>query len=169
MLFRSVEDVNHGNQVGGEFKVTFCHNDVCDETADFIQADATASDVETALEGLSTIDAVTVSDDSAYLGMARGQHWDVTFTHENQGGKLAKMSIVTEALTGAGATVAVDKLVNGNELTGSFRITYGNEETTDLSHDISAEALKQQLELLEAIDTVKVTRATYNEIGRAHV
>ena len=55
----------------------------------------------------------------------RGFQWTVTFTSELNGGNVDQMVPVTTDLKGTGASAVVTTLTDGNELDGTFNVTFG--------------------------------------------
>ncbi len=122
-----------------------------------------ASALETSLELLSTITAVTVTEDA-------GGPYTVEFVTPG-GADLALMTADVTALTGAVASVTVlgtvAGVVNVNETqlftvdgdTGTYTLSYGGQTTSALAAAAAAAAIETALELLSTITAVTVTGA----------
>jgi hypothetical protein len=98
--------------------------------------------------------AVTVSrevaDADTYLYL-------VTFPESM--GDVPQMSVVSE-LTPGGATVVVTNVVEGNVISGSFRMSVNDQTTVDIASDASANDVRLALEALSSIESVVVTRSS---------
>lgn len=86
--------------------------------------DATGGEVASALEALSTIDSVDVfrtgpTDQGGY-------NWTVTFASDYNGGNVPELAAVSSDLGGAGAAAQVTTLRDGNELSGSFNVSFSD-------------------------------------------
>ena len=159
----TVVETRDGNEVAGTVVLTFG----AESTAD-IAVTADAATIRSRLEALSAIPnggvTVTLREDGAgtdYLGPARGRMWLVTFTDQAQGGNIDQMSAVgtfhTASGQGVGAAVGVSTVKQGCELTGNFRLNYGDFQTGDIPFNANVAHVRNALQLLDAIDTVKVS------------
>ena len=109
--------VQNQNLLGGTFRLSFGGY-----TTASIPHDATGGEVAGALEGLSPVDSVVVlrlgPDDQG------GYNWTVTFTSDFNGGNIEEMVPVYNDLEGRGAAATVHTLRDGNELSGSFNVSW---------------------------------------------
>jgi hypothetical protein len=86
--------------------------------------DATGGEVASALEALSTVDSVDVF--RAGPTDQGGYNWTVTFTSDYNGGNVPELTAVYRDLGGAGAAAQVATLRDGNELSGSFNVSFSD-------------------------------------------
>ena len=130
--------------LGGSFIVSFGAG-----TTGNIPFEATAAEMKTALEEISTIGTVDVQRN--FLG--NGHRWTVTFL-SNLGNlpmmnaQKIRQEIQTVESFGGDPT----------PLGGSFTLSYGNVTTSDLSFDVTAAGMKAALEALPGIGIVDVDR-----------
>jgi hypothetical protein len=143
---------------------------------------STVTDIDTALEQLSTIPTggVTVTEDTS-LSNRPTYHamYIVTFTHADLGGDIDAITVVDtyNLLTGTdiaigvytdGATVTdlssgggsatIGTSVMGNQVGGAFTLTYRGHTTDDIDYNSADTVLKSRLEALPNVGTVTVVR-----------
>jgi hypothetical protein len=120
----TVATETEGNAISGTFRLTFGG-----DTTALIAADATAGEVEDALELLDTVTDVTVvRGDAQPFG---GFSWWVTFVHDDQGGDQPLLTPVYEGtLLGLSGDpwVETSEVRAGNTLSGSFNVTFHGED-----------------------------------------
>lgn len=123
-----------------------------------IANDATDVDMQQALEALASIDTVRVR--RVGPSNQHGYVWWITFTSwmPLNTGDLPLMTVGTNLLAGTGANVAVNQITAGNQLTGTFQLSYGGVSTTDLAWNCDAATMKTALTAL-SIGTLDVSRA----------
>ena len=132
-----------GNMLGGNMLLTFNG-----DTSQPVPFDATPEQVKVALEALPSVDTVNVlrSGPDVLLGYV----WTVTFTGDGNKGALPLIVGTQSGLTGAGANLTIALVTQGNQLGGSFDLTYpiggdtGN--TVSIPHDATDAALQNALE-----------------------
>ncbi len=149
------QTVTLNNGTGGTFTLTYSG-----QTTSALTWDDTAADVETALEVLSTITAVTVTGDN-------GGPFLVEFV--TPGSADLSMMTATSSLTGAAATVTVAGTVAGvaniNETqlftvdgdTGTYTLSYGGQTTANIAAAANSATIETRLEALSTITAVTVT------------
>jgi hypothetical protein len=85
-----------------------------------------------------------------------GFTWQVTFADHMR--NVPPLYLYSSSLTGTGADIAVQVLTEGNILGGYFTLEYDGYRTTAISHDASADEMKDALEELQSLGSVVVTR-----------
>jgi hypothetical protein len=141
--------VRDQNLLGGSFRLSFGGY-----TTAAIPHDATGGEVASALEALSTVDSVDVyrvgpTDQGGY-------NWTVTYTSDYNGADLPEMVATYVDLTGSGASAVVTTLRDGNELSGTFNLTFsdpvapkfGWESSATVAFDATPSSMKAALESL---------------------
>jgi hypothetical protein len=121
-----------GNVVGGLYRLTFEG-----QTTSSLSFDASENDVRVALETLSSIGTIVVSrtGPTAQLEYA----WSVTFTSNVNSGFQPKFIpdftglIVSSQAAGTTAQIAVTTTTPGNEIGGSFTLTFTNKATSPVT------------------------------------
>ena len=141
----AVDTVVDGNVLGGTFILA---------SSDSLPHDAAEIDVEIALEEVYGIGAVAVSR-SGPDGQL-GFKWTITFLEYE--GDLPMLEL-TSSLTGAGALLTVEEAVKGNELSGSFVLTYKDVATEALAFDCSAADIKQLWKRWKMLDSLLLPEA----------
>ena len=158
----TVATETEGNAISGTFRLTFGG-----DTTALIAADATAGEVEDALELLDTVTDVTVvRGDAQPFG---GFSWWVTFVHDDQGGDQPLLTPVYEGtLLGLSGDpwVETSEVRAGNTLSGSFNVSFAGVDgvhpgTTVIQHDATAEDVVEALTRLPGVPTgtVAVSRS----------
>ena len=144
----TISTVEDGNIIGGTFRLSF--EDV--STVD-LPFDASPTEMREALEdlpGIETVDvAVSVVDDQ------RGYEWTVEFTGTlNDGNVVEDIKANTDGLFVSNPVRAPDGAVitvtpsDGAEIGGTFTLTYGGEETSNLDFNAESADVKEALESL---------------------
>jgi len=146
--------VMDGNEIRGSFYL---------ESSDPIPYDASPAEMEEALRGVSGIGTVQVSRPGP--DGQSGYTWLVTFTES--GGDVATLN-ASNSLTGKDATISVTEVTKGNELGGSFTLSFGSESTDTMPFDVDGETLRSALEVLDDIGNVIVSAdgSVNSELGR---
>ena len=141
--------VDDQNLLGGTFRLSFGGY-----TTASIPHDATGGEVANALEALPPVDIVVAerlgSDDQG------GYNWTVTFTSDFNGGNIEEMVAVYDELEGIGAGAYVHTLRDGNELSGTFNVSWPSDasifgegyfpRSAVVPFDVTASGLKAALE-----------------------
>jgi hypothetical protein len=182
----TIAETVQGNQVGGKFKLAFCsHGGVCDSSS-YIDFDSSAAAVQTALNNLSSIvtanGGVTVQQaDGDYLGPSKGRKWLVTFGGTSEGGDVTMLYVpsvcdvndsagsgtdLCDFLTAphGGVSVFVTETTKGNELSGSFKLSYGGLSTANIPFSASASTLRAELMQLATVGVVQVSEPTITNV-----
>jgi len=135
VTFASIQDQN---LITGSFRLSYQGY-----TTTSIPYDATSGEVASALESLSTIDTIHVRRDGPTH--QAGYNWTVTFTSNYNGANLPQLIPTYADLGGNGATAVVTTVQDGNELGGSFNVTFGN-NATSVPFDATPSIMKAALE-----------------------
>jgi hypothetical protein len=133
------------------------------ESSDAIPHDASPSEMESAISkvpGLGRVDVTRSQADGQ-----GGYTWNVTFNGSNGDVPILRAS---SSLTGKGATVSIVESTKGNQLGGSFALSFGKETTSQLPFDVDTEALADALQSLDGIGSLNVNSNGYvsSELGR---
>ena len=127
-----------------------------------IRSDATEAEVRAALETIEAIREVQVT-----RGPRDAQHgyaWTVDFTSLHNDGDLAALvpeyttSLTTTSTSGCAMSVTS---THGNQLEGTFDLSYGGDTTRELRYDATSTDVKNALEQLSSVPTgtLAVTRS----------
>ena len=141
-----------GNVISGHFYVG---------SSDAISFDASAQDMQDALETTADIGSVKVhrSESSAQLGYA----WMVTF--DGKRGDVDGL-VPVSSLFGKDATITAYEVVKGNGLGGTFTLSYGSETTNPLAFNCDESVMQNVLRSIESLEEVVVTTdGSFNSEG----
>ena len=69
------------------------------------------------------------------------------------------MKVAEFSLEGTGAAVDIETTRPGNEITGTFTLSFQGYETDPIAFDASPEEMQERLEALASVETVEVTRS----------
>merc|ERR1711871_1793145 len=145
--------VIEGNYIGGYFVVG---------TSALIAADATASQMQTALESLTDFGEILVSRTGPTN--QGGYTWTVTWATAS--GNQDPLTFAN-SLTGSGVTITGTTLQDGNELGGTYTLEYAGSVTSSIPYSATADELDAALTSL--VGAVSVTRtATTTEGGSSY-
>lgn len=145
-----------GETLGGSFALSFDGYVTADIAHDAAAAGSLAS-FESSIEALLNVDDVTVTRTGPDL--QGGYEWSVTF-HEPAADQ-PQLRVVRSGLTGAGASVDIDTTQHGNQLGGSFTLSFEGETTTTLDFDASEADVESALQALQGVGDVEVSRAPF--------
>jgi hypothetical protein len=138
----SIDTVSDGNTISGYFYLG---------SSGPIHHDASAIEMKNELEKIPGFGEVIIHrTDSGNQG---GHKWLITFTGIS--GDVEDLSVLN-LLRGAGVNITVIEERKGNELGGTFSLSYGALTTEEIPFNVSATELKHAIEKLETIDTVSV-------------
>ena len=146
-----VRDEQHLSITGGG-TFDLCYGSSGLYCATGISGTASASDIETALEGLAPITDVSVSATDA-------TNFQITF--------LDPVGNIPDLEDGGGATTATvtETVAGASALGGTFTLAYAGDYTADIDFDASADDVKATLEALPSIDEVMVSK---EDLGQGH-
>jgi hypothetical protein len=134
------------------------------QTSPVLPYNATAAEMESALQSLAVVRNVTVLRSDHYSNA--GYDWNVTFVDAAAHGDIPLVVVNAASLTGIGVAATVTTLTEGNSVGGSFTLQLDTSDqpggarysTQPLMYDSSAATVKEYLESLPNIGTVNVTR-----------
>jgi len=156
-----VQRVGYSSQafLSGTFTLTFAG-----QTTAAINHMASAADVRTALENLSNIDPGDIT-----VTKTQEQEWQVAFGGSKAGTNVSQITIDVTGLIpeptaiqetdtqGSASNAEVQTVTINNATGGTFRLTFGVEQTADLACNASAATVETALDGLAGIDNVAVT------------
>ena len=163
-----------GNVLGGSFRVTFDA-----ETTGDIPYDASESVFQSSLQDLSNVGLVDVTRVAGTQVHQNGYKWQFTFVSDDNAGNVpeitANLAGLTQSNPSGTITLVPDTVTEGNELTGTFDLTYtrgawnptvagvnaGAATITGISVDSTAAEMKAKLEdgTIIPADTLSVSRS----------
>ena len=162
--------------IGGTFRLSFRGAMTEDISAEVTSTATTAADIAAKLGQLDTIPVggVSVSWDPSFVDGV-SQLWRITFTSAELGGDVEAIEPVRyfNRLTGSGVSITVltdgletaeergyatDPSVQGNEISGTFTLTYRGHTTEEIDFNVADNVLKARIEALPNINTVNVVR-----------
>ena len=109
-------------------------------------------DVSSIMESMSNInDVVSVTLTTPSLG-----EYNYLITFPLSMGNVPQMSAIFASLSPTGVNVIVDTPIDGNEVGGTFRLTFEEQTTSSLQYDASENDVRIALESLSTIGTVQV-------------
>ncbi|KAG3096103.1 hypothetical protein PI125_g16066 [Phytophthora idaei] len=152
-----------GQTIQGHFILRYPSAKSASLTTETIPYDATALDVRRRLEtAFPDIGELTVErDDTLEQVPEISRLWRVTFL--SAVGNVPQLE-AQSFLSGLESKVVTRTIVNGNELSGSLRLSFLDGVTRPLAHDIAAEDLRKALlEDLPALIDARVTRTDAND------
>ena len=125
----TAQTVMDGNALGGYFYV---------DSSEPIPHDASAAQVEAAIEGINGIDNVSVTRSEP--DGQEGYSWDVTFLSNSAGGvgggscgDVYELAVYS-SLQGKDAAIQVREITKGNEIGGTFTLSYGGDANSGGIH-----------------------------------
>lgn len=149
--FSSHVTVTDGNFIGGYFLIG---------TSKLLSSDASAEEVEVALELLIGMGDVAVSRSGPdYQG---GYTWTITWLSVE--GDVPTLT-VSNSLTGSAATVSVRTVQDGNYLGGYYTLEYAGKVTSELSFDADASNVQEALTAIPEVGLVEVSRSSVDTEG----
>jgi hypothetical protein len=144
----SVSTATEGNVIAGSYTLTFEG-----KTTAAIASDATENDVRVALEALSTIGSVIVT--RSQVDYQHGYRWTIEFNSELNAGNvqtlIADGALLTSSNVANKPEISVSS-TDGNEIGGTFTVTFNNNGNAGTSDDIPYDATAAEFKAaLEAI------------------
>jgi hypothetical protein len=166
--------------IGGTYRLSFRGSITEDIQASIINNDynGAAAAIKLALQELDTIsfDAITVTNENSNLVGAYGQLYRIRFVSPDLGGNIDAIQVVQyfNKLTGSNVAINVftDGLettqqrggsafpsIAGNEISGSFTVSYRGHTTDLIDFSVSETVLVSTIQSLPNINTVSVQRS----------
>ena len=158
----SITTLQEGNQLVGSFRLEY----MGELTAD-IPHDASAAEMQSHLESLDSIDAVSVlrsiaDDQNGFL-------WEVEFLSDSNGGDIESMTVHGDGLRTSnsvgGAKIELVGGRDGSYIAGTFVLAFEGEKTNHIPFDAHASVVKEELEALEMIGSIHVERTPMDVVG----
>lgn len=124
------------------------------------------------LSGVGTYDAsfgtTAVSVTRTGPNQAMGYSWEVTFSNKTVGGDQPEVTSVSDNLSGSGADIMISETQQGNQLTGSFTLSYNGETTSEIPFDASAASMQSAISSLSGVypSRVDVSRTRLTAVDR---
>lgn len=138
----AVETISNGNTISGYFYLG---------SSGPIHHDATAMEMKNELERIPGFGEVLIQRTDS--GSQGGHKWLITFV--GRSGDIEDLSVLS-LLQGAGVNITVTEERKGNELGGTFSLSYGEFITEEIPFDANASELKNAIEAIQSIDKVSV-------------
>lgn len=142
--------------IAGNFSLIFRGN-----SSQQVPVDAPASQLEmvlNALDGVTPGDIVVTEDKEATFN--GGRKWRVTFNGSSVDGNVPLLSLGRNELSGTNPFVDVSEIIQGNEVSGTFELSFGTDTTYELALTASARDVQSALESLPSIDRVSVNKVS---------
>jgi hypothetical protein len=100
-----------------------------------------------------------------------GYEWTVTFTNKTVGTDVELFTSSCNQLAGTGVDLSISESEKGNELAGSFALSYNGDLTPGIAYDADAATVQAALNALHSIypSKVDVTRTAVTTDDRAQV
>lgn len=91
---------------------------------------------------------------------AMGYSWEVTFSNKTVGGDQLDLESASDELTGSGADIVISEAQQGNQLTGTFTLSFNGETSSEIPYDASAASVQSAINSLSSVypSRVDVTR-----------
>ncbi|POM78768.1 Hypothetical protein PHPALM_3665, partial [Phytophthora palmivora] len=144
-----------GNQVLGKMMLKF--RDVASPVACEIGTDTSLDTLDTrvrdtALESFFRTNLkINVDIMRSAATQARGFTWTISFSDAATGGDVGLLQIVSSQLTGKNVRSGVYETVKGNQLGGTFQLSFNGETTAPIDFNAEASAVEVELNKLETI------------------
>lgn len=118
--------------------------------------------VVAASEGVYEVDFGTTAVSVTRTGptQAMGYSWEVTFSNKTVGGNQPDIESNSDSLTGSGVDISISEVQQGNQLTGTFTLSYNGETSSEIPYDASAASMQSAINSLSSVypSRVDVTR-----------
>lgn len=91
---------------------------------------------------------------------AMGYAWEVTFSNKTVGGDQPDVTSTDDGLAGSGVDLVVTETQGGNQLTGTFTLSFNGETSSEIPFDASAASVQSAINSLSSVypSQVDVTR-----------
>lgn len=89
-----------------------------------------------------------------------GYSWEITFSNKTVGGDQQDIQSTSDKLTGSGVDISISETQQGNQLTGTFTLSYNGETSSEIPFDASAASVQSAINSLSSVypSQVDVTR-----------
>ncbi|GLE05144.1 hypothetical protein PINS_up014132 [Pythium insidiosum] len=141
---------SESSKIGGTFQLV-----LNDRRTGDIRWDATASDIQAALQSVTDVGIFQVTRSS--MDPNGGFSWSITFMPSAPSHRMRRLlEVDTSKLAGTSATARVVIRQRGSTLSGTFRLGFDGSFSAPIAVSSSVEEVEQALELLPAIGDVRV-------------
>ncbi|KAL8005500.1 putative ankyrin repeat and fibronectin type-III domain-containing protein [Plasmopara halstedii] len=161
-----VEDATHplnpfaysrdGNQVMGT--ITFKFREVTSPLACTIGVDTSLATLDSSVRDTiletfiqSNLLIPSIEIIRSAVTQARGFIWTITFSHFSTGGDVGLLEIVSSQLTGKSIRLGVYETVKGNQLSGTYQLSFNGETTAPLAFNAEDSEVQTELNKLGTI------------------
>ncbi|EQC27008.1 hypothetical protein SDRG_15222 [Saprolegnia diclina VS20] len=161
-----------GNQISGSFKLSY--NGVVTAAACVLGTNTDAGDIlvgptvrDTAFETYlkAQFGWTSVSVYRSLPTRALGFTWSITYTDANTGGNVPLIQVVSPNFVGTGVSITTNEVVPGNQLSGTFQLTFNGQTTGPIAYDASIQDVATQLNNLNSIQPSQVTVSRIGPFG----
>ncbi|KDO31357.1 hypothetical protein SPRG_03974 [Saprolegnia parasitica CBS 223.65] len=161
-----------GNQISGSFKLSY--NGVVTAAACVLGTNTDAGNIlvgptvqDTAFETYlkAQFGWTSVSVYRSLPTRAFGFTWSITYNDANTGGNVPLIQVVSPSFVGTGVSITTDEVVAGNQLSGTFQLTFNGQTTGPISHAASVQEVATQLNNLNSIQPSRVTVSRVGPFG----
>lgn len=115
-----------------------------------------------ASDGIYDVDFGTTAVSVTRTGptQAMGYSWEVTFSNKTVGGDQPDIESDSDSLSGSGIDISTSEIQQGNQLTGTFTLSYNGEKSSEIPYDASAASVQSAINSLASVypSRVDVTR-----------
>lgn len=133
-----------------------------DYTVDSVTADPTDGDYDhlvvlstnvAAAQGVYYADFGTTAVSVTRTGptQAMGYSWEVTFSNKTVGGDQPDIGSSSDDLSGSGVDIEISETQQGNQLTGTFTLSYNGETSSEIPFDASAASVQSAINSLSSV------------------
>lgn len=82
---------------------------------------------------------------------AMGYAWEVTFSNKTVGGNQPEIKSDSDELVGSGVDITMTETEEGNQLTGTFTLSYNGETSSEIPFDASAGSVQSAINSLSSV------------------
>lgn len=145
-----VHNILDGNELSGSFFLN---------SSSAIAFDASADEMKMKMEQLPNVGIINVTCTPA--DAQGGRSWSITF--KTSGGDVGEL-IPHSSLFGKNASVVVYEETKGNEVGGTFILSYENMTTGKINTTSEASVIQRELRSLQGLENVQVSGATFSDV-----
>lgn len=82
---------------------------------------------------------------------AMGYSWQVTFSNKTVGGDQPDVTSTSDKLSGSGVDLMISETQQGNQLTGTFTLSFNGETTSEIPYDASAASVQSAFNSMSSV------------------